>query len=164
MKLFGRSGGYWLFWVSALYLVYGLVCVYNKNVPNYAGLLYILGLGMPFAIPPLGRWLNMKVNWDKDMFEWFKNKYTKVGDNCDCGSCPTDNVVKFPEPKAVPKIPEVQPPKDEPAKILYRIGVTDQQRVSFQMGYSEITMNKEGCQQMIDQLTVFMNQLNEYEE
>ena len=29
------------------------------------------------------------------------------------------------------------------------------------MGYSEITMNKDGCQQLIDQLTVFMNQLHD---
>jgi len=71
------------------------------------------------------------------------------------------NVVKFPEPKAVPPMPEVKPPKDE-AKIFYRFGVTDQSnRVAFSMGHMEITMNKQGCRAMIDQLTFFMNQLED---
>lgn len=160
MKLFGRTGGYWIFYISAAYFVIGMIHLYNGNPTTWLPPLYIFFLSMPFWFPPLGRAINLDVTWDKDMFEWFKNKYTKVGE-CDCGNCPADNVVKFPQPKAVPPMPEVEPPKEKPANILYRIGVTDQQRVSFQMGYSEITMNKEGCQQMIDQLTVFMNQLNE---
>ena len=57
-----------------------------------------------------------------------------------------------------------EPKKEEPAKIFYRFGVTDNNRVAFSMGYSEITMNREGCQQMIDQLTFFMNQLPADEE
>ncbi len=87
------------------------------------------------------------------LFNWFKKK-----DNT-----PT-NVVPFPEPKAVPPIPKVEPPKEDPATIFYRIGVTDKQRISFSMGYSEITMNKKGVQQMIDQLTVFMNQLEDEDD
>ena len=72
------------------------------------------------------------------------------------------NVIKFPEPKAVPPMPEVTPPKEEkPATIFYRFGVTDNNRVAFSMGYSEITMNKEGCQAMIDQIEFFMNQLHD---
>jgi hypothetical protein len=71
--------------------------------------------------------------------------------------------VKFPEPKAVPPTPYVEPPKPEP-KIYYTLGVTDQQRVSFHMGYSTLTMNKEGCQNLIDQITVFMNQLQDEDE
>jgi len=69
-------------------------------------------------------------------------------------------VLEFPKPKAVPKIPEVQPPKkEEPAKIFYRLGMTDNNRVAFSMGYSEILMTKEGCQQMIDQLKFFQSQI-----
>lgn len=64
-------------------------------------------------------------------------------------------VIPFPEPKLVPPTPAVE----EPAKIFYRIGATDKNRVAFSMGQMEITMNREGCQQMIDQLTVFMDQL-----
>lgn len=72
----------------------------------------------------------------------------------------TSNVVKFPEPKAVPY---VEPPKEKekPATVFYRIGVTDSNRIAFNMGYSEITMTKQGVQNMIDQLTFFMNQLDD---
>ena len=74
------------------------------------------------------------------------------------------NVVKFPEPKETPKMPYVVPPepkKEDPAKIFYRFGVTDNNRVAFSMGMSEITMNRQGCQQMIDQLTFFQSQLQD---
>ncbi len=73
------------------------------------------------------------------------------------------DVLKFPELKSVPKIPEVQPPKpkEDPAKIFYRFGVTDNNRVAFSMGQMEITMNKQGCQNLIDQLTFFKNQLED---
>jgi hypothetical protein len=86
------------------------------------------------------------------MFDLFKKKSKE----------PT-NVVKFPEPKAVPPAPYVEPPPEpeKPATIYYRFGVTDNNRVAFSMGYSEITMNKAGCQQMIDQLEFFMNQLHD---
>ena len=70
------------------------------------------------------------------------------------------NVVKFPELKEVPPMPEVKPPKEE-SRVFYRFGVTDNNRVAFQMGYSEITMNKQGCKAMVDQLTFFMNQLED---
>lgn len=70
-----------------------------------------------------------------------------------------NNVYNLPKPKAVPPVPEVK--KEEPAKIYYRLGLTDNNRVAFSMGYSEITMNHEGIQQMIDQLTFFQSQLYE---
>lgn len=70
----------------------------------------------------------------------------------------------LPEPEKAPPMPEVNPPKEKNATIFYRFGVTDNNRVAFSMGYSEITMNKAGCQQMIDQLTFFMNQLSDEEQ
>lgn len=73
----------------------------------------------------------------------------------------------LPAPKEIPKMPTVPPaPKEKDAVTYYRFGLTDNDRVSFSMGYSEITMNRAGCQQMIDQLTFFMNQLptNEAED
>lgn len=94
----------------------------------------------------------MSVEWDQKMFDWFKKDKTP------------SNVVPFPEPKAVPKMPEVTPPKEEPSKIYYRFGVTDNNRVAFSMGYSEITMNREGCQNLIDQIEFFMNQLQDEDE
>ena len=83
------------------------------------------------------------------MFDWFKKR-------------DYSNVIKFPEPKAVPY---VEPPKEEkPAITYYRLGITDNSRVSFQMGYSEITMNADGVDNMIRQLQVFRDQIREYEE
>lgn len=150
MKLFGRTGGYWMFWTGAIYLGMGLpVALYYKDVrPELIQLAWIIVLSMPFWWPPLGRWLNMDITWDQKMFNLFGKKDK---DN---------NVVKFPEAlKTTVKSPE--PPKEEekPAKIFYRLGLTDNNRVSFQMGYSEITMNAAGCQQMIDQLEFFKSQL-----
>ncbi len=145
--LFGRTGGHWLFYISAAYLVLGMVSVYNGAVSVWMGPLYIIFLSMPFWFPPLGRAINLDVDWDIKMFDWFKNKDKE------------SNVVKFPELKEVPKMPEVQPPKEKDPVTFYRLGLTDNNRVSFQMGYTEITMNHEGCQQMIDQLTFFQSQL-----
>ncbi len=89
------------------------------------------------------------------MFDWFKGKDKKL-----------TNVVPFPEPKAVPPMPKVEPPKEntEPAKVFYRFGITDKNRLAFQMGYSEITMNKAGVQNLIDQLEFFKEQLVDEEE
>ena len=83
------------------------------------------------------------------MFDWFKKKENR-----------STNVVPFPEPKVVPP---VEPPSEpeKPATIFYRIGTTDQNRVSFQMGYSEITMNRDGIENLIRQLQVFRDQLQE---
>ena len=103
------------------------------------------------------------------MFDWFDKTFRRreysTDQRSDLEKIGTDmsKVIPFPEPKAVPPMPQVQPPKEEPAKTYYRLGLTDNNRVSFQMGYSEILMNREGCQQVIDQLTFFMNQLQEEE-
>ena len=88
------------------------------------------------------------------MFDFFRRKTSKDY-NEDVG-----NVYNLPKPKLVPPMPEVTPPKaEEPAKIFYRLGLTDNNRVAFSMGYSEITMNQAGVQQMIDQLEFFKSQL-----
>ncbi len=83
------------------------------------------------------------------MFNWFGKK-----DNN-----PT-NVIPFPEPKAVPPVPA----PEKPATIFYRFGVTDNNRLAFQMGYSEITMNKAGVQNLINQLEYFKLQLQDEDE
>lgn len=57
----------------------------------------------------------------------------------------------------LPKAPE--PAREKPSTIFYRFGVTDNNRLSFQMGYSEITMNKQGVQNLINQLEFFKEQL-----
>lgn len=144
-----------MFWSGAIYLGVGIPCaLYYKEVPtSLLQVCWLLALLMPFIFPPLGRWLNMSINWDKNMFNWFGKKDTT----------PT-NVVPFPEqPKAVPY---VEPPKEpeKPVTTYYRLGITNNSRVSFQMGYSEITMNAAGIDNMIKQLECFRDQITEYEE
>ena len=71
----------------------------------------------------------------------------------------TDNVVPFPE-----KVPYIVPPvpvPEMPAKVFYRLGITDSNRVAFSMGPTEITMTKAGIQNLIEQLAVFRDQLQE---
>lgn len=151
MKLFARTGGHYIFYISVAYCVIGMFSIYNGADLVWAGPLYVFFLAMPFWFPPLGRSINLDVTWDQKMFNLFGKK--------------DSNVVKFPESKTIPPMPEVkqpEPPKpEEPAKIFYRFGVTDNNRVAFSMGYSEILMTKEGCQQMIDQLKFFQSQLND---
>lgn len=69
-------------------------------------------------------------------------------------------VVDFPKPKAVPKV-DPPAPKEEPATIYYRFGMSSDNRVAFSMGYTEITMNRQGCQNLIDQLTFYMNKIDD---
>ena len=82
----------------------------------------------------------------------------------------TNNVIPFPgelkqdRGSGETKPPGPNPPKEDSTTIFYRFGITDRNRLAFQMGYSEITMSKEGCQTMIDQITFFMNQITEDKE
>jgi hypothetical protein len=82
------------------------------------------------------------------MFNWFNKDKTP------------SNVVPFPEPKDYPKMPYIEPP-EEKHTTYYRLGVTSDNRVNFQVGYSELTMNKTGVQKLIEQLQVFRDQLAE---
>lgn len=153
MKLFERTPGYYLFWTGFVYFWLGMYNIFiDKFVPTeMIQAIWIGILVLPFAIPPLGRWIGLSVDWDIKMFNWFKGKKEET-------ETPS-NVVPFPKPELVPT-PETEEP-EEPAKIYYRLGLTDNNRVAFSMGYSEITLNKEGCQQMIDQLAFFQSQLHE---
>lgn len=75
------------------------------------------------------------------------------------------NVIAFPEIKDYPKMPYVEPPAEPEKPIItyYRLGLTNNGRVSFQMGQTEITMNSDGINNMIKQLEVFRDQIMEYE-
>ena len=156
MKLFGRTGGYYLFWTSAIYLAVGLPCaLYYKYIPTpFIQMIWLLVLMLPFVVPPIGRYFNLAVEWDKAMIDWF-NKNKSPG-----------NVVPFPGSENTPKTiknPYMDPvpaPKKE-SKTYYTIGLTDDNRVSFHMGYSTLTMNSVGVQNLIDQLELLKNQLGE---
>jgi len=152
MKLFGRTSGYYLFWVGFIYFWVGMYLAFTHAAPTeYATLGFVLVLSVPLWCPPVARHFNM----EPLMFDFFKKK----------DKTPS-NVVPFPEPKAVPPMPYVEPPKEpeKPVTTFYRLGITNNSRVSFQMGYSEITMNADGIDNMIRQLQVFRDQIREYEE
>ena len=96
----------------------------------------------------------MRVDWDKDMLDWFKNKDKKA-----------DNVVDFPTPKAVPPMPKVEDPEEVERKRkeeekdqnpVYQIGKTATGRVSFRLGnayqFTTITMNNTGVDTLIRML------------
>ena len=53
---------------------------------------------------------------------------------------------------------EPEKPVKEP-KTYYTFGLTDDNRLSFTMGYTTLTMNRPGVQHLIDQLEFFKNQL-----
>jgi hypothetical protein len=79
------------------------------------------------------------------MFDWFKRP-------------DYSNVVKFPEQVKVPE-PYTEPPMKE--QEYYSIGVTSKNRVTFKIGYSTLTMNRKGVENLIQQLAVFRDQLEE---
>ncbi len=157
MKLFGRTGGYYLFWTGFVYFCVGMYLAFTHAArPEIATAIWIFMLTLPFVFPPLGRYFNIDVEWDRKVMGFFSFLgFQKMVED-------TSKVLDFPKLQSVPKMPEVTPPKkEEPAKIFYRLGLTDNNRVAFSMGYSEILMAREGCQQMIDQLKFFQSQLRD---
>lgn len=86
------------------------------------------------------------------MFDWFKKPNYS-------------NVVKFPDTKTVPQTPYIEPPPapEKPAHTYYRLGLTDNNRVSLTMGYSEVTFSAAGVDNLIAQLEVFRNQISSEE-
>jgi hypothetical protein len=84
------------------------------------------------------------------MFDWFKKKEHS-------------NVIKFPENKSVPPIPYVEPPKEKEQEY-YSIGVTSEGKMTFKTGITTLTMTRKGCEDLIEQLTVFKNQMHEESE
>jgi hypothetical protein len=153
MKLFGRSGGYWLFWSGVLYLsVTALVAL--SPYRDYTMLVELVWFGLialPLVCNPLARWLNMKEN---HMFDMFKKK-NKL----------PDNVVPFPKKEETEYgggDGYTSEPK-KPAVTYYTLGMTSENRLEFKMGYSAITMNHGGVVNLIEQLDTFKKQLAQYE-
>ncbi|CAB4241727.1 hypothetical protein UFOVP71_265 [uncultured Caudovirales phage] len=66
MKIFGRSGGYWLFWTSTIYFLVAMfdLFVYNFTSTEYIQVTWILVLSLPLWIKPFAKWLNMKTIWE----------------------------------------------------------------------------------------------------
>jgi hypothetical protein len=90
--------------------------------------------------------------WE-DVPAWNKveDDMSKVGDDM-------NKVIQFPELRVAP---EPAPEPEQPAKIFYRLGLTDNNRVAFSLSYGEVTMNRDGVQRLIDQLEFYRDQLDE---
>jgi len=151
MKLFGRTSGYYLFWTGFVYFWVGIYLAFTHAArPEFATLGFVLALSVPLWCPPVARHFNM----EPLMFDLFKrNKMPK-------------NVVPFPAPKAVAPTPQAEPPKEKekPPHTYYRLGLTDNNRVSFSMGYSEITMSAGGIDSMIKLLESYRDLLQKEED
>ena len=66
MKVWQRSGGCWLFWVSFVYFVV-VMCnefAYNFTEMEYIQIVWILITSIPLWYKPLARWLNMRTFWE----------------------------------------------------------------------------------------------------
>jgi hypothetical protein len=143
MKLFGRTSGYYLFWTGFVYFWVGMYLAFTHAAqPEIATLGFVLALSVPLWCPPVARYFNM----EPIMFDLFKrNKMPK-------------NVVPFPAPKAVAPV-EPPAPKEKDPTTYYSIGHTDDNRVTLRMGYTTLTMNSQGVQNLIDQLELYQQQL-----
>jgi hypothetical protein len=101
------------------------------------------------------------------MFDWFGKVFGRREYSTDMASDmekignDMSKVIQFPELKAVPA-PEPEPEK--PGRVFYRLGLSDNNRVSLSMYYGEILMNGPGVQSLIDQLEFYKSQLTEDEE
>jgi hypothetical protein len=100
------------------------------------------------VVPPIGRYFNLDVTWDRKMFDWFKSREERKQEY--------DNVVQFPGP-----VPYIEPPKSE--ETYYSIGVTNDNRITLRIGYTTLTMNQQGAGNLIRQLELFASQLENEE-
>ena len=148
MKLFGRSGGYWLFWSGVLYLSITVLVAFSpyRDYTMLVELVWLVMVALPLMCNPLARWLNMKENHMFDLFK--KNKMPK-------------NVVPFPAP--APKLVEPPPEPKKPPVTYYTLGMNSDNRLELKMGYSAISMNHGGITNLIEQLQTFQKQLAQYE-
>lgn len=154
--LFGRTGGYYLFWASAVYLVIGFANIaFNFTEVEYIQIAWISALAFPFICPPYGRYFNLDVTWDQKMLNRFKKKEA------------TNNVVPFPKQETEygggSGGGSVPPEPKKPPVTFYTLGMTSENRLEFKMGYGCITMNHAGVCNLIEQLETFKNQLAQYE-
>jgi len=149
MKLFGRSSGYYLFWISFVYFcVVGMYLAFtHADHAEYGSLGYVLALSVPLWCPPVARYFNM----EPTLFDLFKKNKMPA------------NVVPFPTPKVVEPVEPLAPKEKDPS-IHYTIGHTSDNRVAFKLGYATLFMNYEGVQSLIDQLELYQSQLHQEQE
>jgi len=66
MKLFERSGGHWLFWVSIGYVTAYIVNWYSVPCTRieYIQAAYVIVVSLPLCVKPLADWINTKCIWE----------------------------------------------------------------------------------------------------
>lgn len=159
MKLFGRSGGYWLFWTGFIYFVASIVHLtwFKDDIrQEYITLTWLLLMALPLFVPQLRDYLNMAPFFDRtDM--WRKREIgDKVSKDID-----DSNVLNFPNK---PDLKVVEPPKDtlNVTRPPYTLGVNEAGNVQFSMktdyGSTSLTMNDEGVIGLIEDLAHYIRQ------
>jgi len=152
MKLFGRTGGYYLFWTGAVYLTCGISLSLTEyhEYTTFMAPIWLLILAMPFIIPPFGRWLNMSIEWDKNMF-WRKRQIAEQV---------SKDIGNLPEPTETPEVAKVEEPKEkfDSSEATYTIGRNKsgntQLRMKLEYGSSTLTMAPDAVVELIEQLAV----------
>lgn len=153
MKFFDRTGGHWLFWTGFCYLIGGLL-VANSEYRAYTmhvELVWLIALSAPLWCPPFGRWLNMSVDWDKNMFGWRKKQIAEQV---------SKDIGNLPEPAETPAMPEVAEPAEifDNSDATYTIGKNKagwtQLRMKLDYGSATLTMQPEAVIELIEQLAV----------
>lgn len=143
MKLFGRTGGYYLFWAGAIYIVAGLANAYLKLMdPTLLSMTWVLCLIVPLTVRPIADYFNMSTIWDQ------LKPRTPVMDEEQ-----KDNVYNLPTPKLVPPAPQVRVP---PLPPVYQVGKSEDGRITLAIGSSgygsTLHMTNEGTRQLIKML------------
>lgn len=151
MQWFGRTGGYYLFWTGFVYLVVGLSCAfYYRDFPaEYIQAVWILVLALPFLVPPVGRYFNLDVEWDRKMFGWRKRQIAEQVAK-DIGDLPE-----------TPEVAEVKEPEDkfDASEATYTVGKNQAGNIQLRMklqygGSSTLTMAPEAVVELIELLAV----------
>ena len=145
IKLWRPSGGYWLFYCSAIYFTVAMYSIYvEKFAPvELIQVVWLCVMCLPLVFAPLGRYLNMTPLWVR------KEKVM------------SDNVYSLPDVSqpARPAAPPMPPAKTAPAKEEehYRVGVTSDGRTTLTFLSSSgatmtLTMGRDACEQLIRML------------
>jgi Zn-dependent protease with chaperone function len=152
MKLFGRTGGYYLFWTGAVYFAVGMIniFVYPFCSAWLAQLVWITVLVVPLVIPQVGRYFNMNTMWETSMFGWRKRQIAEQV--AQANSDLPDNGLF--ESKTTTDMPAVNEPAAEDAA--FTIGITSdgrtQMRIKLDYGSATLTMTQLGVIDLIEDL------------
>jgi hypothetical protein len=159
MKLFGRTGGYYLFWSGFAYFVASIICItwFKEIEPQFVTLAWIIVMMLPLVVPQIGRYFNMQPFFGENSM-WRKRE---IGDRVSKDIDDT-NVLKFPDPKALPRLKAVEPSESEldASRSPYTIGINHSGNIQFNMrtdyGTTTLTMNEQGVIDLIEDLAHFI--------